>query len=148
MMDLPSMLNARGIHAVTFNYTHPSEIVQFKSVISIPYSWSTLAGFANAGVGLTTFIPTQRFLWELFNGGNWFFPNLGLTTAKLDFSESYDPSNAEFYRQFDSWDDLTTQLRSFQKEAAAPDVLAAWHDNYTRQLAKWSNVIERLTSQT
>jgi hypothetical protein len=146
MMDLPAKLNAINIPAVTFNYTNPSEIIQFKAVITIPYSWSTQAGFANAGVGLTTFIPTQQFLKKLFTGNNWFFPNLGLATANLDFAESYDPSNAGFYRQFDSWDDLSTQLQSFQKEAAAPAVLAAWHDNYTRQLAKWSNVIEKITA--
>jgi hypothetical protein len=134
-----------GIAAVTFNYTHPSEIIQYKAVISIPYSWSTLSGFANAGVGLTTFIPTQRFLRELFNGQNWFFPNLGLETANLDFAESYDPNNAGFYRQFDSWDDLTTQLGSFRKEAAAPQVLDTWRTNFTQQLAKWSKVIERIT---
>jgi hypothetical protein len=146
MLDLPVMLNKMGIAAITFNYTNPGEIAQYKAVISIPYSWSTLAGFANAGIGLTTFIPTQRFLWELFNGGNWFFPNLGLKTAKLDFAESYDPDNAGFYRQFDSWDDLTTQLGSFRKEEAAPKVLETWQNNYTRQLAKWSQVIERITT--
>jgi hypothetical protein len=146
MIDLPAMLNQMGIPAVTFDYSHPSQIIQYKVVISIPYSWSTLAGFANAGMGLTTFIPTQRFLRELFNGKNWFFPNLSLETASLELAESYDPDNTGFYRLFDSWDNLTTQLGSFRKEEAAPKVLETWQNNYTRQLAKWSQVIERITS--
>jgi hypothetical protein len=146
MLDLPTMLNQMGIPAVTFDYTHPSQIIQYKAVISIPYSWSTLAGFANAGVGLTTFIPTQRFLKELFSGGNWFFPNFGLEKANLDFAESYDPDNAGFYRQFDNWEDLVTQMSSFHKEEAAPKVLETWQNNCSRQLAKWSNIIERITA--
>jgi hypothetical protein len=146
LLDLTSKLNDIGIPAATFNYTHPSQIVQYKAVVTIPYSWSTLAGFANAGVGLTTFIPTKRFLMELFTAGNWFFPNLGLETANLDFAENYDPNNAEFYRQFNSWDDLAAQFQLFSKEEAAPKVLEAWQNNYTHQLEKWSDVIARITT--
>lgn len=144
MLNLAETLNQMEIPAVTHNYTHPSEIVQYKAVVSIPYSWSTLAGFANAGVGLTTFIPTQRFLRELFKNSNWFFPNLGLKTARLADAESYDQANSGFYRQFDNWEDLKAQLGTFRKTESTPHVLAAWQNHFTQQLARWSNLLERL----
>ena len=145
LLDLSSKLNMMGIPSIMHNYNEPSQIIQYKALIHIPYAWSTFAGFANAGAGLTTFIPTQRFLQELFftNQNGW-FQNWG--AASLDIAECYDPSNASFYCQFDSWNDLVEQLSFFQKEETIPEVLAIWQNNYLQQLTKWSIVIKKITA--
>jgi hypothetical protein len=130
---------------------HISELLQYKGVICIPYAWSTIALFERMQLGLVTFIPTVRFLMELFTRGapnGWFQPPFHSYTPEyfqpeaLVLSEWYCEENKDLFVFFDTWEDLQEKVRTTDFIKKTEDILHFSKEHQNEMLARWQYILE------
>jgi hypothetical protein len=119
------------------------ELLGYKGVICIPYSWSSIAFFERLQLGIVTFLPTERFLIELFSEGEyWFEPPFNVQqTELLKITEWYAQEHRDFMVYFDSWNDLKMKIQNTNYKDKTTLMLnyAKMHEKET--LERWNHVI-------
>jgi hypothetical protein len=149
LMNLSEKLTELGIENRCERFpNHISELLEYKGVVCIPYAWSTIVFFERMQLGLVTFIPTPRFLIELFRKGDWWFqPPFNIQHPEaLSISEWYCPEHEDLFVFFDSWIDLLGKINTIDYEAKTKTVLdfAAKHEEEC--LNRWSKTISSITA--
>jgi hypothetical protein len=144
LLNLSEKLESLGIEnkCEKFEY-HMSELLGYKGIICIPYAWSTFAFFERLQLGLVTFIPSERFLIELFNQGKyWFQPPFNIDHPELlQVSEWYTTEHRDLMVYFDSWNDLKLKIKNTNYQEKTRLILnyARMHEKET--LERWNHVI-------
>jgi hypothetical protein len=145
LLNLSEKLHSLGINNRCERFpNHISDLLEYKACICIPYAWSTIVFFERLQLGLLTFIPTPRFLIELFHTGNWWFqPPFNIQYPQhLILSEWYCPEHENLFVFFDSWDDLVYKIKNTNYTEKTEIILnyAKQHENDV--LTKWNSIIE------
>jgi hypothetical protein len=148
LMNLSQKLHSIGINNRRERFpNHISDLLEYKGCICIPYAWSTIVFFERLQLGLVTFIPTIRFLIELFHSGNWWFqPPFNIHYPQhLVLSEWYCQEHENLFVFFDSWDDLTDKIKNTNYIEKTEIILdfAKKHENDV--LSKWNGIIDDYT---
>lgn len=133
-----------GIKAYCGGYNGPADLKDFKAVIHFPYAWSNLALFENMQLGLAHFVPSIRFLRELYmsqESGNYRF----FALDNLEYSEWYCPDNKDAIVYFDSWQDLKHKIETIDFVALREKVRACGRAHNHEMLARWKKVFKELT---
>jgi hypothetical protein len=144
LMNLSEKLSSMGVENRCTRFpNHISELLEYKGVVCIPYAWSTIVFFERLQLGLVTFIPSQRFLIELFKSGNWWFqPPFHIDQAEnLIISEWYCPEHKDLFVFFDSWTDLLGKMNTIDYAAKTSIILDFARQHEKESLNRWSNVI-------
>lgn len=144
LLNLSEKLELLGIENKCEKFeNHISELLGYKGVICIPYAWSSIAFFERLQLGLVTFIPSERFLIELFSEGKyWFQPPFNIDHPELlQVSEWYAAEHRDLMVYFDSWDDLKTKIKNTNYQEKTNTILnyAKMHEKET--LERWNHVI-------
>lgn len=142
LLNLKEKCNQLGIQAYGGRYNGIKDLEGVKGIIHNPYAWSTFALFENWAIGNVYFIPTKRFLFELQDGGN-FFWSPPFPREFIECSEWYLPEHQELFIYFDNWNELkqltnNTALISQKKEKILQ--FSASHKEKT--LKQWKSAIE------
>jgi len=129
---------------------HISELLQYKGIICIPYAWSTIALFERIQLGLVTFIPTVRFLMELFTRGapnGWFQPPFCSYTPEyfqpdaLSLSEWYCEEHKDLFVFFDTWEYLQDKVKTTDYMKQTETILHFAKQHHDEMLSRWKEVI-------
>jgi hypothetical protein len=148
LLNLSDKLTSLGIENRCERFpNHISELLEYKGVVCIPYAWSTIVFFERLQLGLVTFIPTPKFLIELFHQGNWWFqPPFNINQPELlVLSEWYCPDHKDLFVFFDSWTDLLEKTVGINYEAKTNTILDFARRHETECLLRWSDVISSVT---
>lgn len=146
--DLSALLTTFGIDNYQGRYAGPYDLQDFKGIIHLPYSWSTLAFFENMNLGIPYFIPSRSFFCKLAQSGNYFHPSLHMLLEKdlFSLSEWYSEEHAPIITYFDSWEHLVhlvndadyTSLRLLIKEHA--------EEHQKEMLTRWKHLFENTSN--
>lgn len=110
-MNLQSFCEVLGIKAYCGRYNGASDVKDFKAFIHLPYSTCNLAPFENwRDGGMPYFIPSLKFIRELYEKGNYFYANFD--NDSLESSIWYAPEHRDVFIYFDSWEDLKMKLNT------------------------------------
>jgi len=152
LMNLSEHLNTLQISNKCQRFSeHISELLLYKGVICIPYAWSTISLFERMQLGLVTFIPTVRFLMQLFTEGapkGWFQPPFfsyepsRFQPEALVLSEWYCEENKNLFVYFDSWEDLQEKVRTTDFIKKTETILLFAKEHHDEMLARWKHVID------
>ena len=155
LMDLSLHLQRLGIPNRCERFeNHISELLCYKGIVSIPYAWSTIALFERLQLGLVTFIPTVRFLMELFTLGapnGWFQPPFSsyvpseFQPEALSLSEWYCEENKDLFIFFDTWEDLQEKVKTTDFNKKTETILLFAKEHHDEMLARWKYVIDMYT---
>lgn len=145
-MDLHAHLETLQIPNYCGRYNGPKDLENFKGIIHLPYSWSTLAFFENISLGIPYFIPSRSFFRELANQGNYFHPDLPrlLQHDLFDLSEWYAPGREEVIIYFDSWEDLQNKINSTDFIAQHEKVKKYAEEYKNLMLSRWKKVFKKI----
>jgi hypothetical protein len=144
LMNLSEHLTALGIENRCERFAeHISELLAYKGSICIPYAWSTIVFFERLQLGIVTFIPTPRFLIELFSKGDWWFqPPFNIECPQtLVVSEWYCEEHKDLFVFFDSWIDLLGKINTTNYSAKTKTILDFARMHEEECLSRWSSVI-------
>jgi len=144
LMNLSDKLKGLGIENRCERFAnHISELLEYKGSICIPYAWSTIVFFERLQLGIVTFVPTPRFLIELFKTGNWWFqPPFNIENPEtLVLSEWYCPEHADLFVFFDSWSDLQEKIITTDYVAKTSTILDFAEKHEKECLGRWTSVI-------
>jgi hypothetical protein len=146
LMNLSEKSTAIGFHNECKHFDHASELLKYKGIISIPHAWSTITFFEIMQLGIVTFIPTHRFLLELFKTGDWWFqPPFHISYPdSIIYSESYCPEHSELFVFFDSWIDLVGKINTIDFEEKTRTILAFARNHEREMMARWCSVTKDL----
>uniref|UniRef100_A0A6C0HMY1 Methyltransferase FkbM domain-containing protein n=1 Tax=viral metagenome TaxID=1070528 RepID=A0A6C0HMY1_9ZZZZ len=152
LMNLSEHLHTLGIPNKCERFSdHISELLVYKGIICIPYAWSTIALFERIQHGMVTFIPTVRFLMELFTIGapkGWFQPPFHSYTPEyfqpelLTLSEWYCEENKELFVYFDTWNDLQEKVKTTDFIKKTETILLFAKEHQDEMLGRWKKVID------
>lgn len=152
LMDLSAHLDTLSIPNKCERFAdHISELLQYKGIVCIPYAWSTIALFERMQLGLVTFIPTVRFLMELFTRGapnGWFQPPFRSYTPDyfqpeaLVLSEWYCEENKDLFVFFDTWEDLQEKIKTTEFIKKTEIILHFAKDHQNEMLARWQHILD------
>lgn len=151
LMNLSEKLTSLGIQNKCERFpNHISDLLEYKGGIYIPYAWSTIVFFERIQLGLVTFIPTIRFLMELFQTGNgWFQPPFHPHFPDtLKISEWYCDEHKDIFVFFDSWEDLVDKVRNTNYEEMTKKVLDFAKQHEVDTLSRWKSIIDDYLSKT
>lgn len=145
-MDLSAHLNTLEIPNYRGRYNGAADLPDFKGIIHIPYTWSSLALFENMNSGIPYFIPSENFFRKLAQQGNFFHPNLDALISKNLFylSEWYCPDHQELFIYFDSWDDLKEKIRTTNYQAKRHLILSYASEHKKIMLTRWGKIFKSL----
>ena len=148
LLNLSEKLHSLGIDNKCERFpNHISDLLEYKGVVCIPYAWSTIVFFERLQLGLVTFIPTIRFLVELFSEGNgWFQPPFHISQPEfLVLSEWYCEEHQELFVFFDSWDDLTLKIKTTNYQEKTDIIMNFAKKHEETVLGKWESIITHYT---
>lgn len=151
LINLSEKLTSLGIENKCERFNeHISELLEYKGSVCIPYAWSTIVFFERLQLGIVTFIPTQRFLIELFKTGNWWFqPPFNIEHPEtLVLSEWYCSEHADLFVFFDSWIDLLGKINKTDYVAKTKTILDFAKNHEEECLSRWAKVISSVVSST
>ena len=149
LMNLSNKLTELGIQNRCEKFNHISDLIQYKGGIYIPYAWSTLVFFERIQLGLVTFIPSLRFLMELFRSGNsWFQPPFTPQNPELlKLSEWYCDEHQDILVFFDSWEDLQYKIKTTDYKSKTQKILNFAQNHHDNMLSRWNFIINQYLSQ-
>lgn len=128
---------AEGIQTWSGVYNVPEDLSQFKGVLFFPYQFSNLALFENLQRGIVHFVPTMRFLTQLFGvirDG---------TQGNLQWMEWYLPENEDCLIYFDSWDELRSKIVSLDYLALKKKICEKSIAHREEMLLRWRTVFNQ-----
>jgi len=135
--------SSHGIKTYSGIYNGPCDLAGFKGVIFFPYQWSNLMLFEYMSLGLVQFIPSKKFINELFQQRTpirYFTRNLN----EFEIGECYHPDNKDIFVYFDSWQDLQNKLNTINFEAKKSKILEVAKNHQLRMLQRWETIINSL----
>jgi len=142
MINLSSILNNKGINNYCGKYAGPSNLIDFKGVIHIPYAWSNLALFESIQLGIIYFIPSMKFFEELRsqNRGQ-FFWSPPFKRIYLSESEWYCEEHKHIFVYFSSWKNLKRKIdtTNYIEKKNYIKIFGKKHNN--EMLNKWRNAL-------
>jgi hypothetical protein len=148
LMNLSEKLTSLGIPNKCERFNHISELLEYKACISIPYAWSTIVLFERMQLGLVTFVPTIRFLLELFKTGNsWFQPPFNPTHSyylkqeALKLSEWYLEEHKDIFIYFDNWQELVDKVKTTNYEEMTKKIMETAIKHETITLNRWDMIL-------
>jgi len=143
-MNLSSHLTGLGVNNFCGRFKDHEELVKYKGIITIPYAWSTIAFFERLQLGIVQFIPSIKFLIELYNRGRFIFqPPFDVNKPELlKLSEWYADENKELMVFFDSWSDLVDKLSTTNYEAKTYMILKYAYKLEVDSLASWKRIFD------
>jgi hypothetical protein len=143
LLDLAAACARGGVPAYSGRYGGPDDLRGFRAIVHIPYSWSTFALFEHLQAGLPMFVPSPRFLLELADLGNFWWPDSDRLADLLEISEWYVPEH-DFLVRFESLPDLFRGLRrrDLGSVRARTAAFAGRHERET--LAAWRALFDSL----
>jgi hypothetical protein len=145
-LKLSKKLDSLGIENVCEKYEKDViELLGYKGVICIPYSWSSIAFFERLQLGLVTFVPTERFLIELFKENTYYFepPFDTQQTELLKICEWYTQEHQNFIIYFDSWNDLKLKIEKTNYKNTTRSMLDYGKMHQKETLERWNYVINQ-----
>ncbi len=127
-------------------YNAPKHLEEFKGIIHLPYSWSTLSLFENIRYGIPYFIPSVSFFKHLLTQPNYFHPNADqlLGDQLYQLSEWYCKKNEPIFIYFDSWEDLKHKIETCDYDAARAKIKAFAKEHQTQTLVQWKQLFTRI----
>ena len=127
-------------------FAGPQELGEFKGVIHLPYSWSTIALYMNTQMGLPYFIPTPSFMKVLARRGNYWHQNgeMLFQHSLFHLSEWYTKENQDFFVYFDSWKDLKKKIVKSDFPFLKKRVKAAAERHKEVMLSRWKELFKKL----
>jgi len=150
LMDLSAKLTSLGIPNKCERFpNHISDLLEYKGGIYMPYAWSTIVFFERLQLGLVTFIPTIRFLMQLFSKGDgWFQPPFHPKQPEnLQLSEWYCPEHKDIFVFFDSWEDLVDKVKTTNYKEMTQKVLDFAKKHEIETLSRWKSIIDDYTTR-
>lgn len=144
LLNLSDKLISLGIQNKCERFQeHISELLGYKGVVYIPYAWSTIVFFERLQLGLVAFIPTERFLIELFKKGKyWFQPPFNINQPEmLKLSEWYTEDHRDLFVYFDSWDDLVIKVKTTDYKAKTARILELAKIHEVETMSRWASII-------
>jgi hypothetical protein len=149
MMDLCGKLTELGIANEAVKFSHVSELLKYKGVVTIPYGWSTLTLFERMQLGMVVFVPSLDFITRMFQETEhphrrwWFQPPFYLEhPERLRDSEWYCDYHRDIFVYFDSWEDLAVKIRDTDYEAMTERLLEHGRKHTALVLEQWREVID------
>ncbi len=138
-MNLKNKLDSLNIKTYNGRYSGPQDLAEFAGVIHIPYAWSNLALFEGLALGVIYFIPSKKFLLELFKQPNFWFQNANCI-KQIDLCEWYCEDFRNVFIYFDSWQDLKNKINNldYNKHKELLKQISIEHEN--KMLNKWKNI--------
>ncbi|MCX5921921.1 MAG: hypothetical protein NTX86_01175 [Candidatus Dependentiae bacterium] len=141
VQHLQSTCKKLGIATYCGQYNGPHDLKDFKGILHFPYQWSNLALFENMQLGLPHFVPSIKFLKELYRNDAERHLYRFFALDHLELSEWYCPENSEVMIYFDSWEDLqykvkTTDYQTLKEKIKAfgvlhkQEMLNRWRDTF------------------
>lgn len=111
-IDLSQHLIQRGIPNYCGRHNGLGDLAEYKGIIHLPYSWSTIALFENIAMGIPYFIPSKAFLNQLLSRNNYWHQEADFLFNKkmIHLSEWYNEDHKHLFTYFDSWEDLVVKV--------------------------------------
>jgi len=140
MINLSKKLNLLNIKNYNGRYNGPYDLLNFKGIIHIPYSWSNYSFFEAMYLGIIYFIPSKNFLFKLKKNRD-FFWSPPYKDKLIELSEWYLPEHKNLLIYFSSWTDLQNKIENTdyinQKQ-----ILKNFNKNHTnKMLHLWKNIL-------
>lgn len=141
------LFNSLGIPAYCGRYHGPSDLKDFKGIISFPYAWSNLALFENLSSGLPYFVPSRAFLFKLMQQREYWHtnPDWITTEGRFDLSEWYKPSLQDVVTYFDSWEDLKRKIQTADFVKLREKTKAYATINRETMLNRWQQIFSAIS---
>jgi hypothetical protein len=145
LMNLPEKLKQLDIDTDCKRFSHITDLLEYQGVICIPYAWSTFAFFEMLQLGIVAFVPTIRFLIEIFHTGNYWFqqPFYIQQPEILKLSEWYCAEHKELLVFFDSWEDLQEKVKTIDYETKTQTILDFSKKHHDEMLSRWNTILEK-----
>ena len=117
-------------HGTYKTYNGPDDLVGFKAILHIPNQNTIVALFENLLRGIVHYIPSKSFLLKLVQ-----------CPPELLFG-IYNPSTADMFVMFDSWEDFKTKLDQNEHESKTL-IVQNWSKRESENsLFMWKNLVE------
>jgi hypothetical protein len=139
MMNLVEHIQNMKIDVAFGRYNGPIDLLNYKAIIHIPYAVSNLALFEIFQIGLVYFIPSFKFLLELFNTHK--TPFFQIPLGNPEIIEWYNPEFKDAFIYFDSWDDFKQKYESLDYAYHKQKVLELGKKHMNNVLSKWKNIL-------
>jgi hypothetical protein len=145
-IDLEAHCRALAIPVYRGRYHGANDLVEFKGIIHLPYSWSNLALFENMSLGIPYFLPSPAFFRQLAAQKGYFHPNLRMLLDKdlLYLSEWYGAEHSSIMTYFDSWEDLQHKIATTDYIALRARIRAHAVKQRATMLERWRWVFEKM----
>jgi hypothetical protein len=145
-IDVEKKCKKLGISVYRGSFAGPKELLGFKGVIHLPYSWSTIALYVNSQLGLPYFVPSKRFMQKLYKQGGYWHQDKKMLFGEDLFalSEWYSGNNKEFITYFNSWDDLKKKIAQADFNLVKKKVQECALRHKEAQLRKWQESFETI----
>jgi hypothetical protein len=144
LLNLSAKLDAIGIENKCEKWKEDmSELVGYKGIVCIPHSWSSIPFFEILQLGIVLFVPSESFLIELFEDGNyWFQPPFNIQYGELlKISEWYAQEHKDLLVYFDSWSDLKTKIKNTNYQAKTQTMLNYGKLHEKETLERWNYIM-------
>jgi hypothetical protein len=145
-MNLSSFCGDLGIKCYRGRYGSPMDLVDFKGIIHLPYSWSNLAFFENIGLGIVYFVPSPTFFRKLADQGGYFHPSISslINENLFHLSEWYCDEHSDIIVYFDSWKDLKEKTISTDFSEMREKIKNYALVHKAKMFSRWKAVFENL----
>jgi len=130
-----------GIESFQGRYNGAQDLLGIKGIIHIPYAWSNLALFENWAIGNIYFIPSQSFLMELRELGE-FFWSPPFDKKLITSSEWYLPEHGDLFMYFNNWShlvELANDKHLIKEKKIKIKIFSEYHNK--KILNQWSSAI-------
>lgn len=142
LVDVSRLLIARCIKNYCGKYNGPRDLVNFKGIIHIPYSWSNLSLFESIQLGIIYFIPSLKFFETLQRKCcGLFFWSPPYMADKITESEWYSEEHKDIFVYFSSWDNLQEKIDTLDYEAKRKYILEFGKKHNDEMLKRWKNAL-------
>lgn len=135
---------------------HPfrwNDLCTYRGIVHLPYEISTMSLYEHYQAGIPLWVPTPQFLKKLWSRGApwqsisayWGDEAPHPETRSMEFwlerADFYDPENMRYVHQYNSWEDLLTQLQTFQDDRA--EERNDWiRDRESRVIRTWNDTLK------
>ena len=145
-MNLQEKCQKLRINCYMGPFTSPRELEEFKGIIHLPYSWSTIAFFVNSELKLPYFVPSKQFLLKLQKQGNYWHQNEAFLfkERRFDLSEWYSSENQSIITYFDSWKDLKKKIAKVKTNELSRKIAKFSFAHKQEMLLRWKLVFDNI----
>lgn len=145
-LSLPRHLGHLGIPHYQGGHTSPRELENFRGVIHLPYSYTTIALFMNTQLGLPYFIPSKKLMKKMLRSRNYWHQDCTFLKDhdRFDLSEFYAERNRDYFVYFDSFNDLQKIIAKADLDALQQRVRRRAELHRREMLSRWNQLFEEI----